>query len=64
MNRESAEAHWKYTLGIIERLPIEGVAIIDEYQKWLPLLEYLYVEALLHGYKHGSELPAKGEEHE
>lgn len=55
MNKEDVEAHWKYTLGVIERLPIEGNATIDEYQKWIPLLEYLYVEGMLHGYKHGVE---------
>ena len=59
MNREKAEAHWKYTLGVIDRLPTEGDKIIDEYQKWLPLLEFLYVEAMLHGYKHG--LQSSGE---
>ncbi len=53
MNKEDIKEHWKYTLGVIERLPIEGNATIDEYQKWVPLLEYLYIEAMLHGYKHG-----------
>lgn len=55
MNKEDIKAHWKYTLGVIEHLPIGDTATIEEYQKWVPLLEYLYIQAMLHGYKHGVE---------
>ncbi len=41
MNRQEAEAHWKFT---------EGVVL-----KMLEVTHYTYVEALLHGDKHGKE---------
>jgi len=45
MNREDAEAHWRYTENIIVLL--------------LELTHVLYVEALLHGAKHGEEAKEK-----
>ena len=41
MNREDAEAHWEYTKKVIDRM--------------LELCGVLYVEGMLHGYKHGKE---------
>jgi len=37
--KESAEKHWEYTAEVISRM--------------LELSKYLYVEAMIHGYKHG-----------
>lgn len=37
--RKQAEAHWKYTYGVIKIM--------------LKLVKYLYIEAYVHGYKHG-----------
>lgn len=41
MNREDAEAHWKYTKKIIDKM--------------VELVEIAYVEGMLHGDKHGKE---------
>ena len=48
MNKKTAKAHWEYTKGVIERS-----ATIPITEEKLELMEYLYVEAMLHGYKHG-----------
>lgn len=39
--REKAEAHWKYTFDLITQL--------------LRTMGWLYIEAMVHGYKHGKE---------
>ena len=50
MDKENAEAHGGYTKGLlVKSLPPE----IDNVNKWLGICEYLYVQAMLHGYKHG-----------
>jgi len=41
MNKETAEKHWEYTEKII--------------QKMVDVMHQLYVEALIHGAKHGRE---------
>lgn len=43
--REEAEAHWRYTEGIIRIL----------FRIFLVLGRYLYVRGMMHGYKHGKE---------
>ena len=40
MNREEIEKHWEYTEQIIMKL--------------IELMHYLYVEAMVHGEKHGA----------
>lgn len=45
MEREDVEAHWEYTSKAIQ-------IVIDAMHD---LSHYLYVEAMLHGYKHGKE---------
>lgn len=50
---ENAKLHWEYTKGVIECVPVEKKGDIFEYTKWFPLLEYLYIQAFKHGYKHG-----------
>jgi hypothetical protein len=40
--RKTAEAHWKYTSELLELAGTDA----DE------LLHFLYVEAMIHGYKH------------
>jgi len=43
--RKRAEEHWEYTEGIIRIL----------FRAFLRLAKYLYVKAMVHGYKHGWE---------
>ena len=59
--KESAEAHWKYTEGIIN-LCLEwkhegGVPIYRDMdtEEWIEVCHYLYVQAMVHGYKHGRD---------
>ncbi len=49
MNREKAEAHWRYTKWIVEH----GLDTQRGLDHVVELVGYLYVEAMLHGYKHG-----------
>ena len=51
MNREKAEAHWGYTKWIVEH----GLEIDRGMEHLLKLMGYLYVEAMIHGYKHGAD---------
>lgn len=44
--KEQAEEHWKYTEGIIRRC-------IELDNETLELMKYLYVQAMIHGHKHG-----------
>jgi len=50
--REIAEEHWKYTLGIIERVMIAMGEDIEYSKSSIELMHYLYVEAMIHGWKH------------
>lgn len=51
--REQAEAHWKYSEGIIRRcLDLQP---ITEEEEIIELIRYLYIEGMVHGYKHGKE---------
>ena len=59
--KESAEAHWKYTEGIINlclEWKHEGDVPIYrdmDTEEWIEVCHYLYVQALVHGYGHGVE---------
>jgi len=46
-DRELAEAHWKYTKKIIDKM--------------LELVEVAYVEAMIHGLKHNDQSSNKSE---
>ena len=58
--KEIAEEHWKYTEGIIkrgmlienckEKFRILDICSLDNI--WLELCHYLYVAAMIHGFKH------------
>lgn len=51
MDRRDAERHWEYTAKIIDEC--------------IRLTRRAYIEAMLHGYKHGkSEFEVKGETNE
>ena len=50
--REEAEKHWKYTEGLVQKLVWTDV-VLDK--KVLEIFEYLYVEAMVHGFGHGRE---------
>ena len=60
-DRQIAEEHWEYTVGIIERTPVAVTHIpctdndLTDFQKWIPLMKYLYIEGMIHGIKHGEE---------
>ncbi len=47
-SRELAESHWTYTGQVLELSKAIPASL-------MPLVEYLYVEAMLHGYKHAKE---------
>ena len=57
--KESAEKHWGYTNGIIERcLEWKQEGEIPVYremntEEWVELCHYLYIQAFTHGVKHG-----------
>ena len=51
--RRLAEDHWKYTSELIVHvLRIYNIKMDEEL---LEILRFLYVEAMIHGYKHGIE---------
>lgn len=52
--RETAELHWEYTKKIIDKtIRITEPPPTEEFmESFLELLHVLYVEALVHGYKH------------
>ena len=45
--RDIAKAHWEYTRGALERT--------DPNRLDWDLEEYLYIEAFVHGFRHGGE---------
>jgi hypothetical protein len=45
-----AKDHWEYTKEVIRRTLLD-----KQLNDTFPLLQYLYVEAFKHGYKHGLE---------
>jgi hypothetical protein len=49
MNRKKAEAHWEYTAKLMELC----VSKHFEFDEMMGICEYLYIEAMLHGHKHG-----------
>lgn len=51
--RERAKEHWGYTEGIIRKLMIDLKDFT--YEDIINMMEYLYIEAMVHGYKHGVE---------
>lgn len=44
--RQLAEKHWEYT---------EAILVLGDADMSLALIKYLYVEAMIHGYKHAKE---------
>ncbi len=55
MDKKSVEAHWKYTEGIIKRSHLAHIPPNNYTRMFMSLAKYLYVQAMLHGYKHGQE---------
>ena len=53
--RELAEEHWKYTEGVIQRIVTGKWTDVVLEKETLSLFKYVYVEALIHGFKHGKE---------
>jgi len=51
--RKTAELHWNYTKGIIERV-MKLCAVDDSFQieEFIEMCHYIYVEVFIHGYKH------------
>lgn len=55
--RKEAESHWIYTDGIfVKIIKLYGQPLTDEMRE---LIKYCYVEAMIHGYKHGMEYKKK-----
>ena len=51
--KELAELHWEYTKGvIIASLHQDELFHAKEVARWVELCHYLYVQAMVHGYKH------------
>jgi len=44
--KEESIAHWNYTKKIIQ-------LCLGEHSRMLDLMEYLYIQAMIHGFKHG-----------
>jgi hypothetical protein len=54
--REEAEKHWEFILGLLGKFTFDHLndaQIMD-------VFEYVYVEAMIHGYKHGIEDEKEG----
>lgn len=56
-DRETAVAHWEYTKGIIERCVSQQM----DFDEMMGLMEYLYVESMIHGMKHGRDESTSGD---
>lgn len=55
--RDDAEKHWSYTEGVIRRaLEIHCQDKLDEISYIIELCHYLYIEAMVHGFKHNEDL--------
>ena len=52
--KEKAQAHWGYTEQVI-LLSVPEVQRQDFEKTYIPLMKYLYIQAMVHGYKHGVE---------
>ena len=48
---KTANEHWKYTEGIINKFRKQEMSI----NEILKLCKYLYIQAFIHGFKHGVE---------
>ncbi len=46
---EMSDEHWEFVVGILVR------ANLDANTEGMALIEYLYKQAIIHGYKHGIE---------
>ena len=53
--KKDAENHWKYTEGVIESVPVLDERTVQQWQHWRILVEYIYIQAFIHGYGHGKE---------
>ena len=52
--KEKAQAHWGYTEQIILlSVPEEQRSYLEK--TYIPLMKYLYIMSMEHGYKHGYE---------
>ena len=52
--KEKAQAHWGYTEQIILLSVPEDMRAHFE-KTYIPLMKYLYIQAMCHGFKHGYE---------
>ncbi len=52
--KEKAQAHWGYTEQIIMLTVSEEERPYFE-KTYIPLMKYLYIQAMCHGFKHGTE---------
>jgi len=52
--KEKAQAHWGYTEQIILLSLPEDMRTHFE-KNYIPLMKYLYIQAMCHGWKHGVE---------
>jgi len=53
--KKEAEAHWKYTAGIIKLSHLSYIPPNNYTKMFLKLAKYLYIQAMVHGYGHGVE---------
>jgi hypothetical protein len=53
--REEAEKHWKFINDLLDKM-----TEINEFP--IEMIHYLYVEAMIHGYKHAFKTQLKKEE--
>lgn len=51
-DRQTAERHWQYNKGLIQKL---DTRLTTDYWGYLEVMHYLYVEAFIHGIKHGKQ---------
>ena len=51
--KKMAEEHWKYTEGVIKRSHLAYIPPNNYTKMFLSLAKYLYIQAMVHGYKHG-----------
>ncbi len=53
--REEAEEHWKFVEGLVIKMITGYWTEVTMDKKVLEIFKYLYVEGMVHGYKHGTE---------
>jgi hypothetical protein len=53
--RKTAETHWQFIETLLNETKRDNDSVENQYYRGR-LLHYLYIEAMVHGYKHGKQI--------